>query len=448
MSGQQLEQTAAGAAGAQLRFTAPHEYARLLRQAHELVIGGGSRPEIAGGLVASWQRSLALGINPEQHSPRHLHEPSDVVDLRRHHRLQAVVPALADLLADEGPTGQHLLIVTDACGEVLWRHGSSGALRRADTLEFVEGADWSEAGIGTNAISEALAAGAPVQLFSAEHLVRSHHDWACTAAPIRDPSTGEVLGVLDISGPLETVTADSLRLVRCGVRVAEDLLARHDGGVPAAGARTASGAAGDRASAGAAAGLELLGERPAVRLADGSRKVLTLRRAEILALLESRRQGFSADELAYELYGDGGTPATVRIEMHRIRTVLGKADLGNIVASNPYRLEAGQVSDARRVADLLRDGRLADAVAAYTAPLLSRSTAPAVEQLRGELDRAVAASVRASANAEVLIRWLSTDMGSGDLDAVAALGRLLGRSDPRYLSFQARAERLDAALRR
>jgi hypothetical protein len=240
-------------------------------------------------------------------------------------------------------------------------------------------------------------------------------------------------------------------MVRCGVRVAEELLARHDGRVPAAGAqtvsgaaRTATGAVGGRVSAGdGTAGLELLGDTPAVRLADGSRKVLTLRRAEILALLESRRQGFSADELAYELYGDGGTPATVRIEMHRIRTALG-----HIVASNPYRLEAGQVSDARRVADLLRHGRLADAVAAYTAPLLSRSTAPVVEQLREELDRAVAASVRASASAEVLIRWLSTDMGSGDLDAVAALGQLLGRSDPRYLSFQARAERLDAALRR
>jgi hypothetical protein len=445
MSGQQLERTAGGAAGAHLRFSAPHEYAQLLRKAHDLVIGGGSRPEIAGGLVASWQRSMALGINPDQHSPRHLHEPSDVVDLRRHHRLQAVVPALTDLLADECPTGQHLLIVTDARGEVLWRLGSRDALRRADTLEFVEGADWSEAGIGTNAISEALAAGGPVQLFSAEHLVRSHHDWACTAAPIRDPSTGEVLGVLDISGPLETVTADSLRMLRCGVRVAEELLARHDGGVPVSTRTAAAGADGGGA---ATAGLELLGDTPAVRLADGSRKVLTLRRAEILALLDSRRQGFSADELAYELYGDGGTPATVRIEMHRIRAALGNAALGRIVASNPYRLEAGQVSDARRVADLLRHGRLGDAVAAYTAPLLSRSTAPAVEQLREELDRAVAASVRASGSAEVLVRWLSTDMGSGDLGAVAALGQVLGHSDPRYLSFRARAERLDAALRR
>jgi hypothetical protein len=180
-----------------------------------------------------------------------------------------------------------------------------------------------------------------------------------------------------------------------------------------------------------------------VLLANGSRKPLTLRRAEILALLDSRRQGFSADELAYELYGDAGTPATVRIEMHRIR-----AALGNAVASTPYRLEPGLVSDARRVGELLRAGQVREAVAAYTAPLLGRSAAMAVAQLRGELDAAVAAAVRACGSAEVLMQWLATDMGAGDAGAAAALGRLLGGNDPRYLAVRARVDRLDHALRR
>nr|WP_312856679.1 GAF domain-containing protein [Arthrobacter mobilis] len=426
-----------------LRFTAPHDYARLLRRAHELVIAGASRPEIPARLVASWQRSMALGISPDQHSPRHLHEPAEVPVLRRSHRLQAVLPALTDLLADDGPAGRHLLIVTDARGEVLWRIGSRPALRRADSLEFVEGADWSEAGIGTNAISEALATGGPVQLFSAEHLVRTHHDWACTAAPIRDPLNGEVLGVLDVSGPLETVTADSLRMVRCGVRVAEELLARQP--APAAANRLADPvrpAAGSGAARDAVAALELLGEQPAVLLADGSRKPLTLRRAEILVLLQSRRQGFSADELAYELYGEAGSPATVRIEMHRIRSALG-----SFIDSHPYRLNPRAASDAGRILELLRAGHVGDAVAAYTAPLLSRSTALAVEQLREELNSAVGAAVRASGSADALARWLATDMGAGDTDAVAALGRVLGTGDPRYLAFRARADRLDRALR-
>ena len=157
---------------------------------------------------------------------------ADVLEFRREHRLQQVMPALHDLLADDSSSGRHLLVLTDARGEILWRVGSPEVLRRADRLEFSEGPDWSEAGIGTNAISEALVTGRPVQLFSAEHLVRTHHEWACTAAPITDPLTGRLLGVLDVSGPLDTISADTLRMVRCAVRVAEALLGTPDGGTP------------------------------------------------------------------------------------------------------------------------------------------------------------------------------------------------------------------------
>lgn len=204
-----------------LKFSDPARYARTLRRAHELVISGVPRPEIPTPLVESWRRSMALGISPDQHSPRHLHEVAEVLELRRDHRLQQVMPALRDLLADDSRSGRHLLVLTDSSGEILWRVGSPSVLRRADQLEFLEGADWSEAGIGTNAISEALITGSPVQLFSAEHLVRTHHEWACTAAPITDPATGRVLGVLDVSGPLDTISADTLRMVRCAVRVAK-----------------------------------------------------------------------------------------------------------------------------------------------------------------------------------------------------------------------------------
>jgi len=117
------------------------------------------------------------------------------------------MPALRDLLADDSSSGRHLLVLTDASGETLWRVGSPEVLRRADRLEFSEGADWSEAGIGTNAISQALVTSQPVQRFSSEHLVRTHHEWACTAAPITDPLTGALLGVLDVSGPLDTLSA-------------------------------------------------------------------------------------------------------------------------------------------------------------------------------------------------------------------------------------------------
>lgn len=418
-----------------LRFSDPAKYSRALRRAHELVISGVPRPEIPNSLADSWRRSMALGISPDQHSPRHLHDAADVVELRREHRLQQVMPALHDLLADDSSSGRHLLVLTDARGEILWRVGSPDVLRRADRLEFSEGADWSEAGIGTNAISEALVTGRPVQLFSAEHLVRTHHEWACTAAPITDPLTGELLGVLDVSGPLDTLSADTLRMVRCAVRVAEALLGTPHGGTSlgALPSVRASRASVQRPSVGVES-LELLGDKPAAVFADGSRVPLTLRRAEILALLDSRSQGWTAEELAYELYGDAGTPQAIRTEMFRVRSMLGDA-----VESNPYRFISGLAgcSDSGRVMRLLHDGQVAKALKAYRAPLLSRSGALAVQLLRDQLDLAVGSAVRSCGNAGLLVRWLSTDMGSADVEAVEALGRLAGRGDARYWAFRA-----------
>ncbi|MET3350471.1 UNVERIFIED_ORG: hypothetical protein ABID57_002163 [Arthrobacter sp. UYEF1] len=395
----------------------------------------GPRPEIPNDLADSWRRSMALGISPDQHSPRHLHDVSDVLELRREHRLQQVMPALNDLLADDSSSGRHLLVLTDASGEILWRVGSPDVLRRADRLEFSEGADWSEAGIGTNAISEALVTGRPVQLFSAEHLVRTHHEWACTAAPITDPATGRLLGVLDVSGPLDTLSADTLRMVRCAVRVAESLLGTHDGGTTlGASASVRASRPSVRRPVVAVESLELLGDKPAAVFRDGSRVPLTLRRAEILALLDSRAQGWAAEELAYELYGDSGTPQAIRTEMFRVRSMLGDA-----VESQPYRFAAGLVgsSDSGRVLRLLHEGQVADALEAYRAPLLSRSGVLSVQLLRDQLDLAFGSAVRSSGDAGLLIRWLSTDMGSADSEAVEALGSLVGRGDARYLSFLA-----------
>ena len=65
------------------------------------------------------------------------------------------------------------------------------------------GTHWSEDAIGTNAMGTTLAVDAPVQIHSAEHLVRTYHTWTCVAAPVHDPDTGGILGAI-IAYKLET----------------------------------------------------------------------------------------------------------------------------------------------------------------------------------------------------------------------------------------------------
>src|SRR5690606_7862693 len=97
---------------------------------------------------------------------------------------------------------------------------------RADSLGFQEGATWTESIVGTNAIGTAIAEASPVQLFSGEHFEQSQHPWYCTAAPIHDPRTGELLGVVDVSGPALTLHPALTALVGADARLAEGQIAR------------------------------------------------------------------------------------------------------------------------------------------------------------------------------------------------------------------------------
>ena len=101
-------------------------------------------------------------------------------------------------------------------------------------MNFAEGTLWSEGGAGTNAIGTAIALDHAVQVFGPEHFSDPVQRWTCSAAPIHDPDTGAVIGVIDLTGDLRTVHPHSLA-------VADRDRARRRGQPPAraAGARRA-----------------------------------------------------------------------------------------------------------------------------------------------------------------------------------------------------------------
>ena len=97
------------------------------------------------------------------------------------------------MLAASADESRHLIVVSDANGILLWVEGNpSVRLRAADSMNFAEGALWSEGGAGTNAIGTALAAEHAVQVFASEHFNEIVQSWTCAAAPVHDPDTGSV----------------------------------------------------------------------------------------------------------------------------------------------------------------------------------------------------------------------------------------------------------------
>nr|WP_296763619.1 GAF domain-containing protein [Rhodococcus sp. (in: high G+C Gram-positive bacteria)] len=207
----------------------PRRYAQILTAVYDATMAGSKSPARPREVIGdSWRRLQTLGIDPEQRS---VSSPQiDVSDLELSRRESGLFDILDDLargLESVVQDGDNILVVADRHGRVLWRSGSTSVLDRADSLGFVEGASWAEDSVGTNAIGTALVSRRAVQIFSAEHYVRSHHPWTCAGAPIKDPRTGHVIGAVDVSGPASTVHPTTLALVDAIARLAESQLREH-----------------------------------------------------------------------------------------------------------------------------------------------------------------------------------------------------------------------------
>lgn len=203
----------------------PRQYARVLARVHDAALSGDRPPARPRPVIgASWDRMRRIGIDPDRGGHASPLAVEVVEQRRRSSGLAEALPILREELTSVAEQAAHIMVVVDADGIVLWRDGSSAVRRRADGLGFVEGASWNEGVVGTNAIGTALVARRAMQVYSAEHFVRTHHAWTCACAPLHDPRSGALLGAVDLSGPAATVNPTTLALVAAVAKLAESQL--------------------------------------------------------------------------------------------------------------------------------------------------------------------------------------------------------------------------------
>ncbi|MEV5541231.1 GAF domain-containing protein [Saccharopolyspora shandongensis] len=473
----------------------PLERARLLERVHAAVLAGDRlshepRPVI----FESWRRSLAARIDPDLRQPPLAFDSGRLDDVRQAHPLARWVPMLRQTLLDAADSTSHVMIVTDADGNILWRQGDAQVCRDADRVLLAEGTRWAESAIGTNAMGTTLATGAPVQIHSAEHLVRTYHSWTCAACPVRDPDTGALLGAVDLSGPLHTMHPALLALVVAGARLVEGELrwrlaasddlfrernAHHltesgrDAALLSPSGRIVASTRSARFVPGQRMGLDdsgtvrlddgedaevepldggyllrvgqprsrrrpqlslkLLGDEVPAATVDGVRHDLSLRHAEILALLAMNPGGLTAERLALLLHGEQGNPTTVRVEIHRIRNALGQ----HVVKTRPYRIAADVDSDLHALRETLRHGD-AGAAVERAGLLLPRSESVAIRAERDELVAALRGWVLGSGDPELLWRFANTDAGRDDLEVLESARDLMAPDAPQRNVLEAR----------
>jgi DNA-binding CsgD family transcriptional regulator len=183
--------------------------------------------------------------------------------------------------------------------------------------------------------------------------------------------------------------------------------------------------------------MTLLGREHAQVSLNGQQLTLTRRQSEILALLSRRTDGMTSEQLAAEVYGDAGNPATVRVQVYRMRK-----QFGAIVETDPYRLALDVRSDWTYVEALLDRGLARDAAECYHGPLLPHSEAPGIVRERNALDVWLRQAVMTSDDPEAIWAWVQTPAGADDLPAWKRLLSRLQFHDPRRARCAARVGEL------
>jgi len=419
-------------------FSAPK-----VRQAREGLLERGAVPVGVRGMVAeSWLRSAAAGVNADSSAPPVTLAADLLADYRAEHPLAGVFPLLYDVAGRAAEDCDSVLAVADERGQLLWVRGRPAVLRRAEAIGFVEGAQWDERHAGTNAPGTALCLDAPVTIKSAEHFVRPVQRWSCAAAPVHDPGSDAILGVIDITGGRAIDSPQTIAMVRAAARMAESELARQSLVAAARYPEPDRAGSPERCHPVPEISLTALGRSECI-VSIGPRTLrLSPRHSEIMIILAACPAGLTGDELAYLLYPDDLISSTLRAELVRLRALLG----GQVLASRPYRLTCEVSSDWAAVSAQLAAGDLAEALRLYRGPLLPRSEAPGVVELRGNLERALRAAILASGQPEFLVGWTRSRWGADDLEVWQRLCAVLPASSPLRPFATATAAKIDADL--
>ncbi|MCK8610450.1 GAF domain-containing protein [Agromyces sp. C10] len=413
---------------------------RLLRAQEDAIATGVVPLSLRPVVRDSWERAIRGAIDPDRALPTIDLDDDAFRAYRAGHALAPVMPVIRRLLVEGADDAGLVVAVGDAQGRLLWVEGDPHLRRRAEDMLFVAGADWSESSVGTSAPGTALQLDRPVQIRGAEHYNRIVHPWSCTAAPVHDPATGALLGVIDITGTDLAVAPHALSLVSATVAAveAELRIANLETAVHATIRRSRLRAV----PAPSRTALTVLGERRP-RLGDVE---LSPRHAEILTLLAWHPSGLGAERLAALVYEGDPSPVTLRAEIARLRRVLEAAGEPPL-ESRPYRLGRELDLDAARVAKLAGQGALRKALEHYAGPVLPASAAPGIVELRDELAGRLRESMLADAAPDLLLAFAERDEHRYDAALWRALLQVLPARSPRRASVVAHLERIESALR-
>jgi len=149
---------------------------------------------LPASVLDSWRRSQVMRVHPDRLDLPYVRQPN--TDSRLAHAAEPVLQGITQDVTTEAMS----VILTSADGVVMERSASEGAFMKAlDSVSLAPGYSYAEEFAGTNGIGTALETGRPAFIRGGEHFAGPLGELACAGAPIRDPITHRLVGVVDLT---------------------------------------------------------------------------------------------------------------------------------------------------------------------------------------------------------------------------------------------------------
>lgn len=345
---------------------------------------------------SSWQRSRTAEI-PQGRSAA----PMLPVAKQAPNALQQALTHCAEDLKHIAQQSSMVVAVGDVGSTIIWTASSQQMQRAAESVHFMEGGQWKEELVGTNALALSLKTQQSSCVFSNEHYMASIHDWVCYAAPIIDPYSKQILGVIDLSTTWKNHNSLGLLAAeRCASIIQSALQEQYK------------------------QQLYIRAFSASQVLFNGKVLVMTPRQIEILTILALCPQGMTLDTLHQALYGERKVSiGTLKAEMSQLRDVLG-----GMLGSRPYRILANVEADFLLAEQALDAGYIESALKLCSGVFLAKTESPFLCAWRDCLESRLSDAIFKANETDVLLRHVARFPEA--IDAVERLIELMPKQHP------------------
>ena len=369
-----------------------------LRQ--QSILKTGQTSQVNESIASSWQRSVSAAIPKERSAA-----PLLSLAQKQPSALDIALQYCGNDLKHVAEQSSMVIAVGDVGSTIIWTAASQQMRSAAERVHFVEGGQWGEEMVGTNALALSIKTRQSSCVFSNEHYMQSVQDWVCYAAPIIDPHSRQLLGVIDLS--TTWTNHNSLGILaaeRCAsiIQTALQEQQRQQLYIRAF-------------------------SIPQV-LFNGKNLVLTPRQIEILSILALCPQGLNLETLHQALYGERKVSmGTLKAEMSQLRDVLG-----GMLGSRPYRLLAHVEADFLQAENALDSGYVSSALQLYTGVFLAKTESPFLCAGRDCLESRLSDAIFKAKETDMLLKHVARFPEA--IDAVERLIELLPTDHPAHQS--------------